>query len=137
MAVIEQLDDATFLARFENQSLSPIHFNHVGHLRLAWLYLAKWSTDEAIARICTGIQAYATSLGAKDKFHCTVTVAIVQIMAVREAASETSSWQLFLAQNPDLVEDAIGVLTQYYSRELLFSDAARLALVEPDLQPVE
>jgi hypothetical protein len=50
-------------------------------LRIAWLYLNRTPFEEVKALICSGIKAYAISLGAKDKFHLTITDAIVTVMA--------------------------------------------------------
>ncbi len=79
----QALNDATFIAQFENQTLSSAHFNHIGHLRLAWLYLERYPLEQAISLVCGGIKAYAESLGASTKFHFTITNAIVRIMAMR------------------------------------------------------
>ncbi len=128
------LDDETFLAYFENCTLDPECFDHLGHIRLAWLYLNHYDLDTAIQRTCTGIKAYAESLGATRKFHYTLTDAMVRIMAMRIEASDSGSLQQFLDKNPDLVEDAPGVISRYFSEEQLEQEAARCGRVEPDLR---
>ena len=45
------LSDADFIDQFERKILSPEHFNHIGHLRLAWLYLQKNSLTNAVKRM--------------------------------------------------------------------------------------
>ncbi len=127
------ISDAEFLSQFEAQTLAPKHFSHVGHLRLVWLYLQNNDTQRTTELVCTGIKAYADSLGATDKFHLTISNALVQIMAQRVATLAPKDWDAFLAANSDLVEDAVSVLTKHYSRDLLFSDTARTTLVQPDI----
>ena len=124
------------MTQFENQTLNSIHFKHIGHLRLAWLYLNSNDVDTAIKLICSGIQAYAESLGATTKFHLTITDAIVRIMAKRVGAMAEKKWDLFLDENNDLVEDALSVLHQYFSKDILFSEEARISLVQSDIRPL-
>ena len=132
----ETLSNEEFLHQFKNKTLSPIHFNHVGHLRLSWIYLTHHDLETSVEGVCSGIKAYAESLGANTKFHITITDSLVRIMAKRLEAMAQKDWQSFLDQNRDMVDDAISVLLQYFSRDLLFSELARTALVEPDIQPI-
>jgi hypothetical protein len=84
-----------------------------------------------------GIRAFAGHLGANDKYHQTITEALVRIIGLRLAWQPVSDWQDFLALNPDLVDQAKEVLFQHYSPERLFSDEARSRFVEPDRLPLE
>ena len=86
--------------------------------------------------MCSGIKDFGESLGANTKFHLTITDSLVRIMAKRLDEMDQKGWQSFLDQNKDMVDDAIGVLLQYFSRDLLFSESARTTLVSPDLQPI-
>jgi hypothetical protein len=82
-SLVPPLSDETFIAQFENHTLSADYFDHLGHLRIGWLYLNQYDTNSAIERACTGIETYAQSLGAGDKFHFTITDATMRIMAKR------------------------------------------------------
>ena len=135
-SIVEPLSNGEFLTQFQNKTLKPVHFNHVGHLRLAWIYLNHHDLEISVEGVCTGIKAFAESLGADTKFHLTITDSLVRIMANRLGGMEQKEWPLFLDQNKDLVDDAIGVLLQYFSRDLLFSESARIALVQPDIQSI-
>ena len=130
------LTDAEFIAQFENLSLDPSHFNHLGHIRLAYLYLDSLVFLEALVKVNQGIVAYATSLGHADKFHHTITDAIVRIIARRMDDKVSANWQEFVQQNGDLVADAYGVILQYYSQEALASTTAHDQVVAPDLQSI-
>lgn len=126
------LTDQDFIEQFEMCRLNPENFNHTGHIRLAWLYLHQYEQNIAIEKVCDGIQAYAQSLDAHDKFHKTITHSLVKIIALRIDHNEPASWRAFNQQNQDLVQDSISVLLQYYNRDTLFSEQARTELVEPD-----
>ena len=128
-----ELSDEEFIRQFEDLSLQPEHFNHLGHLRIAWLYLSRYGMEQANFLVCRGIKTYAESLGAKDKFHLTITDALVKIIAQRMSC-KTTCWKNFLNKNNDLIEDAKSILLGYFSEELLFSDVARKTLVKSDLK---
>ena len=142
--------DQHFLQQFEQLSLPAEQFNHLGHLRIAWIYLlinqqSTHADTKAIKQVCAGIKAYAESLGAAMKFHKTITTALVIITAKRMAALmqtlnkielNCDDWPLFVEKNTDLVNDAIGVLKAYYSEPHLYSDEAKLAWCEPDIKEI-
>lgn len=134
---INSISDLEFLTQFEDHTLDPSYFNHLGHLRLAWLYLNSHDLDTSISLASSGIQSYATSLGASTKFHLTITDSIVRIMAIRIAKLEQNDWPSFVAENTDLVEDALSVLDQYFTRDKLLSEKARVSLLSPDIQPIQ
>lgn len=39
------LSNREFLAQFKDKTLNPVHFKHVGHLRLAWIYLNHYDLE--------------------------------------------------------------------------------------------
>jgi len=133
---IKSLTDSEFISQFENQTLDKIHFNHIGHLRLSWLYLGTYDVEQAIKKICEGINVYATSLAATDKFNLTITDSIMRIMAKRINLMPKRDWQLFLRDNSDLVDDCFSVLCQYYNKNTLNADLARTTLISPDIRPI-
>ena len=125
--------DAEFLRRFEDKSLPPEAFDHRGHLRLAWLYLRDCDPEQAVAKTTAGIAAYAAHLGAADKFHHTLTEAVVRIMSARLARCRTADLETYLRANRDLVEDLRGVLLRRYRPQTLDSALARRQFLPPDL----
>mgnify|MGYP005989643207 CR=1 FL=1 len=130
------LSDKEFLMLFENKTLHHKHFNHIGHIRIAWLYLSNNTIEQAIALTCVGINEYAESLGAKDKFHKTITTALVHIIYKRISSRAVSGlcWHDFINRNSDLIDNALSILYQHFSKELLFSDLAKHEVVSPDRQ---
>lgn len=131
-----ELSDDELLAALQDLTLPPSSFDHRGHLRLAWILLQRSPLPEAVARACEGIRAYAAHLGATQKFHHTLTEALMRLMHARRAADPALGWEAFLAENEELVRDARGLIRRHYSDELLASDAARTAFVSPDREPL-
>lgn len=130
---LSSLSDKEFIQQFEQQTLSPEEFDHKGHLRIAWLYLSRDELMNAVERVCGGIKAYAESLGATDKFHHTLTEAIVRLMAVRMGSESEESFEDFLKVNSDLVNNLPQVLAKHYSQSVLDSQPAKKEYVVPDL----
>ena len=136
MTASDQITDETFLKQFENLTLDSKYFNHIGHIRLAWLYINLYGLESAMEKTFVGIPAYAGSLGASDKFHATITDAIVRIIAKRMTAGGEDSWQAFVEHNSDLVSDAVAIIRQHYSNDLLETEVARLEVLSPDVVPI-
>jgi hypothetical protein len=128
------MTDDDFLASLADCSLPPAHFNHLGHLRLAWLMLQRHPFDAAVERSCATIVAYATHLGAPGKFHRTITVALLHLL--NAAGAREADWPAFVAANPALIQRARECLALHYSAECLASEAARSSFVAPDLAPL-
>ncbi|MEP1742450.1 MAG: hypothetical protein ABJI60_15270 [Kangiellaceae bacterium] len=126
------LSDQQFIKEFEQLSLNPAHFNHLGHLRITWLYLNQHPIEQATEKVVSGIRQYATSLGAPDKFHMTMTRALVTIIANRCQPIANHSWNEFIEANQDLVNDAKALVGAYYSDAALESEIARREFVQPD-----
>jgi hypothetical protein len=114
------MTDDQFLACLGDCSLPPSAFNHDGHLRLAAICLRRHGLDAAIAQACFIIRRYAASLGAAEKFHWTVTEALMRLMHADGAPAG----------------DARTLLARHYSASLLASAAARNGFVAPDLAPL-
>ena len=127
------LSDDSFLHQFECQTLPIEEFGHLGHLRLAWLYLNRCDLETAIEKTTRGISAYATSQGATDKFHHTLTEAIVRLMFARMQACEGRTLDEYLEAHQDLVDNINSVVLTHYSKEVLFSPAAKAHFIKPDL----
>jgi hypothetical protein len=120
--IMQAMDDLTFLAQVEACALDPSLFNHAGHMRLARVCLQLHPVDAAAARCCRAIQRYAAHLGAADKFHWTVTEALVRLMAGGAA--------------DEVTRDARACLQRHYSAAVLAQPDARQRFVAPDLLPL-
>ena len=136
MTTNEPLSNDAFLSAFLDCSLPPEQFNHRAHVRVAWLLLERYPLDEAVERICGGIERYATHVGATGKYHRTLSEALARLMAHGGAGTSAMSWENFLVANAALLSDVRGVIAKYYSPERLASIEAKGIFVPPDRQPL-
>jgi hypothetical protein len=114
-------------------SLRGAPFGHREHLRLAWLAVRESAEPAALVR--SAIQRYATAHGAAAKYHETVTLFWVRLVAHCIAVRrDLDDFDAFLAAFPLLLDKR--VLTRHWNAETLFSDEARAAWVDPDLLPL-
>lgn len=134
MGAIAMLDQE-FVRAFEACELSDQSFHHRDHIRLAWIYLQSLGEAEAGHRMSAAIRRFAARYGKGDKYHETVTLAWLRLVAgaIARIPQHTSLEQLTMAF-PELLDKR--TLERFYSRALLESDAARDRWVEPDLQPL-
>jgi len=127
--------DEEFLRAFEDLSFPADRFHHREHIRVAWLYLKSTDATRAAERMSEGIRRFANHHGATQKYHHTLTLAWMRLVAA--ALVETPdghTFKQFIAAHPQLKDTKL--LDQYYSKELLQTVAARETWVEPDLQPL-
>jgi hypothetical protein len=108
--------DHAYIDAFETGRIAPADFHHADHLRLALAYLAdSTSVTEATDRMARALRAFARAAGHEEKYHHTMTVAWVRLVA------RLLDRQLPLA---------------YYTRDRLFSQEARERWIDPDIQPL-
>ena len=132
------MNDAQFLEAFDRSALQPGTFHHRDHVRLVWLALQEAPLLDAIARIRGGLLRLVKKLGAEDRYHDTITCALILIIHDRAKADPCPDWETFAQRNADLLEWNDGaLLAPYYRRETLFSDLARCTFVLPDLLQME
>lgn len=128
--------DRDFRAAFESCTYPPADFNHRAHVRLAYLYLAEYPVDQALERMRGAILAFIAHHSVDPaKYHETLTRA--WILAVRHfmaRSGDTSCADDFIDRNPPLLDSRI--MLTHYSKEVLFSEEARGAFAEPDLDPI-
>ena len=124
------MTDDELVAAFEATELPGDQFSHEAHVRVAWWYLRTAPLPEALLRFSTALQRFAAANGAHGKYHETMTVAWMLIIADRMAAAPSLVWTEFAAANPDLLGRP-SVLLRYYREETLASDRARRGFVMP------
>jgi hypothetical protein len=127
--------DEDFLRAFEDLSLPAELFHHREHIRVAWLYLKSFDASRAAERMGASIRRFANHHGATQKYHHTLTLAWMRLVAAALVEMpESCSFEKFLDVNPELADKSI--LSKYYSNELLRTATAREGWAEPDLQPL-
>jgi hypothetical protein len=130
------LSDDQFLAAFQDCSMPAAGFDHQGHVRAAWILLRRYPCDEAVARTCDGIARLASHLGAADKYHRTLSEALVRLIAAGDTATPATTFDDFLRANTPLMQDARALLARHYSPERLADPAAKMQFLPPDRLPL-
>jgi hypothetical protein len=127
--------DEAFVASVEDCTLGNASFRHVDHLRLAFLYLRGLPLAEATVRMTRTVQVFATHHGALSKYHETLTIAWMRLVASAAGASAPgTTFEGLLAGHRALADSSLPL--RFYSRERLYSEEARRIFLEPDLEPL-
>jgi len=127
------MTDDEFMVSFENCSLANQSFRHADHVRMAFLYLSKYSALEALQRFSASLARFAATNGKPGLYNETVTWAFLLLIRERMArAGFAQTWAQFAAGNPDLMSWKDNILKKYYRDETLSSDLAKSTFVFPD-----
>jgi hypothetical protein len=128
--------DREFRAAFEAGVYAPANFSHRAHIRLAYLYLASNDVERAAELMRTSLLNFLKVHGiTPTKYHETLTRGwILAVHHFMHRCPEAASSDDFIAREPMLLDSRI--MLTHYSTELLFSNRARAAFVEPDLDPI-
>ena len=125
------LDDGALVEEFESCRLAAAQFHHADHIRLAWIYLGRMKEEAATVRIEQAIRRFAAHNGVSEKYHHTITVAWMRLVAAarRETPAECA-FEEFSMHHPELFDAK--ALRLYYSAERPASVEARTGWVAPD-----
>ena len=118
------------LAKFEAFELSPKEFGHRQHTEVAYEMIRKYGFLKTMSKYPADIKRFATNAGAPKKFHVTMTLALLSLIAERMNGSEATDFDAFITANADLLER--DVLSSWYTEARLNSDAARTQFLLPD-----
>jgi hypothetical protein len=129
-------DDLEFLREFEAGTFSPANFDHRAHLRLAYVHLAANGLKSALPEFRRTLLAYLAHHNVDaGKYHATITQAWLRaVWHFMTRSGATGSATEFLDRSPVLLDPK--VMLTHYSKSVLFSESARQAYVEPDLEPI-
>jgi hypothetical protein len=132
-------DIEAFIQEFEGRTLPKSRWTHHGHLVVGLWYLTLHSPDDAHTIVRQRIRDYNEAVGTANTdssgYHETLTQLFLHGIAEHILAHRTQSLPSSLAillQSPLAHKDWP---LSIYSRERLFSVAARLEWLEPDLTP--
>ncbi len=128
-------DDALWAA-FGDRTLAEAAWTHSAHLRVAWMHLERFGFDEAHLRMRVGIIRLNAAHGlvetAERGYHETLTRTWLALVGdARERGPCADSVAFVATGAPDRQAPL-----RHYSRERLFSLAARATFVAPDLAPL-
>ena len=133
------IDDESFLAEFEACRWPLEQWHHREHIKVAYLYLRRYSFEAAANRIRERIKAHNAAHqipeGPAMGYHETMTQAWLRLVhrTLREYGPAESADDFF-DQQPQLSQKK--VLRFFYSREVMMSARAKAEFVEPDLAPL-
>ncbi len=125
------MTDEELVKAFESTALPASAFSHAAHVRVAWWYLRGQPFHRALDQFATALRAFAASKGAAHKYHETITVAWMALVAERHARTPDLEWDAFAAAHTDLFERP-SLVTRYYSPEAIASETGRRTFVLPD-----
>jgi len=123
---------------FESCELPPSEFNHREHLVVALFYLTRESDAAALGRIRANIARYAAAHGVNPSlYHETITVFWLRRVRAFVARAGAGAGLAVLANEVSSECGPSRLVFDYYSKDLVESDAARRGWVEPDLRPLD
>jgi len=120
---------------FETCETDKTDFKHQDHLIVAVCYLQDLSVAEATDKLRAALFRFVDHHGVdRKKYNETITVFWLEVVAekLRSLPPESS-----LPTKCNVVVEALsdaGLMLEYYSADLLFSDRAREEFVRPDLK---
>ena len=125
------MTDEELVVAFESVELPAGAFDHTAHVRVGWWYLTHFPFGDALARFSVALRRFAEANGASGKYHETITVAYMALIAERIETAPGLAWPAFIERHPELLAQP-SILASYYARETLASDRARRIFVLPD-----
>jgi hypothetical protein len=132
---VASMTDVKLTRALERGEIATEGFHHASHLHVAWVYLAESSSvQEAANKMRKTLQRVAAAAGKPQKYHETITLFWVHLLAQLQAVSCAERLEEFVYANPQLLEKNFPLA--YYSTQRLFSDEARVSWMEPDLKPL-
>lgn len=123
-------DYSNLTKQFEAHKIEPDTFGHREHILVAFEMLQRYSFLDASAKYVNAIKTIAARAGAPEKFHMTITLAFLSLIAARMHSTESANVDEFIANNKDLLSKA--VLNKWYSDSQLESDFARTHFLLPE-----
>jgi hypothetical protein len=127
------MTDNELLSGFEGCTLANEAFHHEEHVRVAFLYLSRYPTLQALERFSSALRRFAEAHGKTTLYHETVTWAYILLIRERMARTEyPQTWPDFRTANPDLLDRKRDILKRYYRPETLQSELAKQTFLLPD-----
>ena len=130
-----QLTDLEFEAQFKSSNLDPELFTHEAHLRLAWIHINKYGIKQACNNIENQLKSFVAHVGAKDKYHQTITIVAIKAVNYFIKKSKSNNFKDFINENPKLMNSFKELVNSHYTFDVFTSQIARKEFIEPDLTP--
>jgi hypothetical protein len=120
------------LRQFELGVHDHTQLDHAEHVRVAYEMVTRYPFDEALHRYSVGLRRLTARVGLTGKFHTTITVAFLSLVAERHAVTKAECWSDFVRVAPDLFDRQC--LERWYPRSVLASGLAQATFVLPRSQ---
>ncbi len=124
--------DQQFITALEAAQIPISGFKHRDHLRAAWCYVTRDGLAGAIRSMERTVRRLSAHHGHEDKYHVTLTIAWLKLVAYHIECHRLPSFDRFIAINGELIETDLPL--RFYSRERIFSELAKSTWIEPDLR---
>ena len=133
------MDDEAFVRKFETAGWPADQWHHREHIKIAYLYLRRYSFQDALLRLRAGILALNASHQVPESpqrgYHETTTQAWLQLVQVTlDLYGPGDTADAFYEQNPQL--SGKKALRLFYSPQQFNSPTAKTLFIEPDLTPL-
>ena len=128
------MTDEELIRAFESTELSADDFPHAAHVRVAWCYLNREPLLVALTRFRRALQRFTAAKGKPERYHETITIAYVLLIAERLGHAPGASWEQFASANPDLLTWKPSLLSRFYTDDVLSSKRAREVFVMPNVE---
>ena len=125
--------DDDFLHQFADCTFPAELFSHEAHLRYAWIHLHRSGEEEAVNIVSDSILKYVSHIGARDKYHMTLTVAAVKVVHHFSQKSDSVDFKGFTKEFPQLKSNFKELVQSHYSFDVFQSERAKREYLEPDL----
>lgn len=109
-------------AEFKNCKLSPKHFTHEAHLRLAYIHIQRYGLKQAIKNLCAQIANFDTRYGDGTKFNTRITIASAKIVALFMGKAKSTSFKEMLLEFPQLRSNFCELLRKHYKLDFFKQD---------------
>jgi hypothetical protein len=130
------MSNQEIIEQFEEGRPPGGSFHHADHIRVAFAYLSRYSTLQALERFPAALRRFAAAQGKPSLYHETITWAYLFLIRERMLrAGHEQTWEEFAAGNPDVLKwerGTGGILASYYEPGTLDSPVARAAFLLPD-----
>ena len=135
-----EMEILDLIEKFETATISREAWSHAEHLTVGLYYLSHHDFDTATSKMRNGIfnlltNGFSVDLLKEMPYHETLTVFWMRILDNYLKNKNGNS----IASKANEVVEMYGkdYPLRFYSREFLFSEEARAAFVEPDLEPAD
>jgi hypothetical protein len=127
------MNESEWMEQFERCALPDDSFHHADHVKMAFLFLQKYTPLEALGRFATALTRFAVAKGKPHLYNETITWAFVLLIRERIARSNSPvTWAEFSESNGDLLRWTNNILNKYYRPETLASELAKRVFLFPD-----